>query len=65
LLNLEILQKTVKDFIAELNEESWEWKRNVHESAISCMETKQLKSELILNSSVIASEAKQSPAAIS
>jgi len=48
LLNLEILQKTVEDFIAELKEESWEWRRNVHESAISCMETKQLKSELIL-----------------
>ena len=47
LMNLEILQEAVESFIAELKAENSEWSQVVHESVASCMETRQLKSELV------------------
>ena len=47
LMNLEILQETVESFIAELKAESSEWSHAVHESSASCLETEQLKAELV------------------
>ena len=47
LMNLEILQEAVESFIAELKAENSEWSQAVHESVASCMETRQLKSELV------------------